>query len=135
MDAEHDLGWQAPSMAADPEEAGILIEEDRAMDGLVGQLLGMDVDPPPPLVSADGEWQYVHLKVKGQDGKIVHFKLKRTTRIRKLLESYCTREHLQLEQTRFMFNGQPLTAGGFVAPDALEMEDGDVIDAYGPDFS
>ncbi|KAJ1476075.1 hypothetical protein T484DRAFT_3128352 [Baffinella frigidus] len=66
MDAEHDLGWQAPSMAADPEEAGILIEEDRAMDGLVGQLLGMDVDPPPPLVSADGEWQYVHLKVKGQ---------------------------------------------------------------------
>jgi small ubiquitin-related modifier len=62
-----------------------------------------------------------------QDGGIVHFKIKKKTQLKKLMEAYCARQSLQMEQIRFLFDGNRLRDSQ--TPDELEMEDDDVIDA------
>jgi len=62
-----------------------------------------------------------------QDGNIVHFKIKRKTQLKKLMEAYCNRQSLQMDQIRFLFDGNRLRETQ--SPDELEMEDDDVIDA------
>ena len=37
---------------------------------------------------------HIYLQVKGQDGNTVHFKIKRTSRLKKLMEAYCARQNL-----------------------------------------
>ena len=62
-----------------------------------------------------------------QDGNIVHFKIKKKTQLKKLMEAYCARQSLQMDQIRFLFDGNRLR--DTQTPDELEMEDDDVIDA------
>ena len=63
-----------------------------------------------------------------QDGNIVHFKMKKKTKLKKLMEAYCARQSLQMDQIRFLFDGNRLR-GDTQTPDELAMEDDDVIDA------
>ena len=35
--------------------------------------------------------EHINLKVTGQDGSVVHFKIKRNTPLRKLMSAYCDR--------------------------------------------
>ena len=37
------------------------------------------------------ETEHINLKVTGQDGSVVHFKIKRNTPLRKLMSAYCDR--------------------------------------------
>jgi len=62
-----------------------------------------------------------------QDGNIVHFKIKKKTQLKKLMEAYCARQSLQMDQIRFLFDGNRLR--DTQTPDELDMEDDDVIDA------
>ena len=62
-----------------------------------------------------------------QDGNIVHFKIKKKTQLKKLMEAYCARQSLHMDQIRFLFDGNRLRE--VQTPDELEMEDDDVIDA------
>jgi len=57
----------------------------------------------------------------------VHFKIKKKTQLKKLMEAYCARQSLQMEQIRFLFKGNRFRDSQ--TPDELEMEDDDVIDA------
>jgi len=68
-----------------------------------------------------------------QDGNIVHFKIKKKTQLRKLMEAYCARQSLQMDQIRFLFDGNRLWDAQ--TPDELDMEDDDVIDAMLIDVS
>ncbi|KAK2987029.1 hypothetical protein RJ640_004755 [Escallonia rubra] len=52
---------------------------------------------------------HINLKVKGQDGNEVFFRIKRSTQLKKLMGAYCDRQSMELS--------------------SLEMEDGDEIDA------
>ena len=38
------------------------------------------------------------MRFGAQDGNIVHFKIKRKTALKKLMEAYCQRQSLQLDQ-------------------------------------
>ncbi|XP_021535097.1 small ubiquitin-related modifier 2-like isoform X2 [Neomonachus schauinslandi] len=49
---------------------------------------------------------HIHLKVAGQDGSLVYFKIKRHTLLSKLMKAYCERQAL------------------------LEMQDEDIIDVF-----
>eukprot|EP00961_Rhodomonas_salina_P147501 1984905-Rhodomonas_salina.1 len=75
------------------------------------------------------------LKVNGQDGRIVYFKINRHTRLRKLFEAYCSRQSLSCDQIRFLFVQTPVVQAwghhlsGDQTPDCLGMENDDVIDA------
>lgn len=87
-----------------------------------------DTESKPVKGENDGEGsEHINLKVKGQDGNIVHFKIKKKTQLKKLMEAYCARQSLQMDQIRFLFDGNRLR--DTQTPDELDMEDDDVIDA------
>ncbi|CAI0379377.1 unnamed protein product [Linum tenue] len=75
---------------------------------------------------ADGA-AHINLKVKGQDGNEVFFRIKRSTQLKKLMGAYCDRQSVDLNSIAFLFDGRRLRAEQ--TPDELEMEDGDEIDA------
>ncbi|CAO2608530.1 Small ubiquitin-related modifier 3 [Lemmus lemmus] len=66
------------------------------------------------------ENDHINLKVAGQDGSVVQFKIKRHTPLSKLMKAYCERQGLSMRQIRFRFDGQPIN----------EMEDEDTIDVF-----
>ncbi|KAL3508450.1 hypothetical protein ACH5RR_027851 [Cinchona calisaya] len=71
--------------------------------------------------------QHINLKVKGQDGSEVFFRIKRSTQLKKLINAYCERQSVDLASMAFLFDGRCIQ--GEQTPDQLEMEDGDEIDA------
>ncbi|KAK4749768.1 hypothetical protein SAY87_027217 [Trapa incisa] len=70
---------------------------------------------------------HIDLKVKGQDGSEVFFRIKRSTQLKKLMNAYCDRQSVDMSSIAFLFDGRRLRAEQ--TPDELEMEDGDEIDA------
>ncbi|KAJ8003712.1 hypothetical protein DPEC_G00151160 [Dallia pectoralis] len=74
------------------------------------------------------ENDHINLKVAGQDGSVVQFKIKRHTPLSKLMKAYCERQGLSIRQIRFRFDGQPINETD--TPAQLEMEDEDTIDVF-----
>nr|KAF6394560.1 small ubiquitin like modifier 3 [Rousettus aegyptiacus] len=83
------------------------------------------------------ENDHINLKVAGQDGSVVQFKIKRHTPLSKLMKAYCERQvrcgrgrlrGLSMRQIRFRFDGQPINEAD--TPAQLEMEDEDTIDVF-----
>jgi len=68
----------------------------------------------------------INLKVVAQDGNEMFFKLRRSTRMQKLMAAYCERQGVDRQTVRFLFDGERLR--DTQTPEGLEMEDGDVID-------
>ncbi|KAH0520973.1 Small ubiquitin-related modifier 2 [Microtus ochrogaster] len=71
---------------------------------------------------------HINLKVAGQDGSVVQFKIKRHTPLSKLVKAYCERQGLSMRQIRFRFDGQSINERD--TPAQLEMEDEDTIDVF-----
>ncbi|CAB4009879.1 small ubiquitin-related modifier 1-like [Paramuricea clavata] len=74
------------------------------------------------------ESEHINLKVMGQDNTEVHFKIKRTTQLKKLKQAFCDRQGVALNSLRFLFDGQRINDDQ--TPKDLEMEDDDVIEVY-----
>ncbi|KAI0529519.1 small ubiquitin-related modifier 1 isoform X1 [Dendrobium catenatum] len=70
---------------------------------------------------------HINLKVKGQDGNELFFRIKRNTQLKKLINAYCERQSIGSDSIAFLFDGRRI--GGEQTPHELEMEDGDEIDA------
>ena len=70
---------------------------------------------------------YVNLKVKGQDGCSVHFKINRTTALKKLMEAYCAQQGFEMSTICFFFDGMRVCETQ--TPAELNMEDDDVIES------
>ncbi|XP_073155372.1 small ubiquitin-related modifier 1 isoform X1 [Henckelia pumila] len=70
---------------------------------------------------------HINLKVKGQDGNELFFRIKRNTQLKKLMNAYCERQSVDINSIAFLFDGRRIRAEQ--TPDELEMEDGDEIDA------
>lgn len=68
----------------------------------------------------------INLVVAAQDGTQVHFKVKRTTPFQKVFNAYATRQNLNSESLKFLFDGRRLKA--HETPADYDMEDGDSID-------
>eukprot|EP00039_Didymoeca_costata_P018317 m.333028 g.333028 ORF g.333028 m.333028 type:complete len:102 (-) comp17048_c0_seq1:136-441(-) len=79
-----------------------------------------------PGAAADDDSKHINLKVMAQDNTEVHFKIKRSTKMSKLIEAYCKRQGLQSGSIRFLFDGQQV--GPDDSPESLDMEDNDCID-------
>merc|ERR1712216_428763 len=93
-------------------------KQRRRMSGVTNQ----EEDKKPTDQSA-----HINLKVKGQDGNEVFFRIKRSTQLKKLMNAYCDRQSVDISSIAFLFDGRRLRAEQ--TPDELEMEDGDEIDA------
>lgn len=72
--------------------------------------------------------EHINLKVMGQDGNIVQFKIKRHTALKKLMSTYCERAGLALQTIRFSFDGTRINESD--TPKSLDMEDGDTIEVF-----
>ncbi|XP_023324837.1 small ubiquitin-related modifier 3 [Eurytemora carolleeae] len=72
--------------------------------------------------------EHINLKVMGQDGNIVQFKIKKHTALKKLMSTYCERAGLALQTIRFSFDGTRINESD--TPKSLEMEDGDTIEVF-----
>ncbi|NXA06081.1 SUMO3 protein, partial [Sapayoa aenigma] len=71
---------------------------------------------------------HISLKVAGQDGSLVQFKIRRHTPLSKLMKVYCERQGLSMRQIRFQFDGQPIKEAD--TPAQLEMDNEDTIDVF-----
>merc|ERR1712226_376342 len=76
----------------------------------------------------EGATEHVNLKVCGQDGSVVQFKIKKNTQLKKLMNAYCDRQGLDINQIRFRFDGTPINETD--SPASLDMEDDDTIDVF-----
>jgi len=72
--------------------------------------------------------EHINLKVMGQDGNIVQFKIKKHTALKKLMSTYCERAGLALQTIRFSFDGTRINEAD--TPKGLDMEDGDTIEVF-----
>jgi len=73
--------------------------------------------------------KHINLKVRGQDGTTVHFKIKKNTSLKKLMNAYCERANVRRSDVRFRLNGGPVQDDD--TPLRLEMEEDDVIEVFG----
>ena len=77
--------------------------------------------PYPP-----GVGEAINLKVLSEDGNEIFFKCRMDTRLERLMTAYCNRQGVDMALIRFLFDGEMIRPDQ--TPEALEMEDGDVID-------
>ncbi|RMZ92417.1 hypothetical protein DV736_g321, partial [Chaetothyriales sp. CBS 134916] len=79
----------------------------------------------PPEAPTGGE----HLNIKVTDGNNeVFFKIKRTTRLEKLMKAFCERQGKDPSTVRFLFDGTRVR--GDDHPEGLEMSDGDTLEVH-----
>ncbi|XP_038712920.1 small ubiquitin-related modifier 1-like [Tripterygium wilfordii] len=88
---------------------------------------GVTNPPPEDDKKPNDQSAHINLKVKGQDGNEVFFRIKRSTQMKKLMNAYCERQSVDFSSIAFLFDGRRLRAE--YSPEELEMEDGDEIDA------
>lgn len=75
----------------------------------------------------DQPQEHLQLKVRSPDGGEVYFKIKRKTKLEKLMLAYCNRLGQATDAVRFLFDGERVH--GDRSPEDIGLEDGDVIDA------
>ncbi|XP_044624367.2 small ubiquitin-related modifier 1 isoform X1 [Equus asinus] len=97
------------------------------MSGRVGDRL-WEAKPSTEDLGDKKEGEYIKLKVIGQDSSEIHFKVKMTTHLKKLKESYCQRQGVPMNSLRFLFEGQRIADNH--TPKELGMEEEDVIEVY-----
>jgi hypothetical protein len=70
---------------------------------------------------------HIQVKVRSVDGNEVYFRIRKTTKMEKLMTTYCARLGQSLDAVRFLYDGERIR-GDHTAED-LGMEDDDLIDA------
>ncbi|KEY71618.1 hypothetical protein S40285_06145 [Stachybotrys chlorohalonatus IBT 40285] len=70
-----------------------------------------------------------HLNIKVTDNNNeVFFKIKRSTKLEKLMTAFCERQGKALSSVRFLFEGSRVQPTD--TPDQLEMADGDTLEVH-----
>ncbi|QDS67924.1 hypothetical protein FKW77_008622 [Venturia effusa] len=82
----------------------------------------VNATPPPTAISA------VAVTVRDSHGSEVTFKIKKHTRLNKLMDAFCERQGKTPAQVRFFFDGTRIT--GDDTPESLDMENEESIDVY-----
>ncbi|KAJ2845795.1 SUMO protein smt3 [Coemansia brasiliensis] len=70
---------------------------------------------------------HINIKVASSDNSEIMFKIKRSTKLAKLMQAYCSRTGKSTGTVRFLVDGERIT--GESTPESLGLEDGDTIDA------
>ena len=72
------------------------------------------------------ENQEINVKVKDQKGSAVCFKMKKSIKLKKLMQTYCARNGFPQNSIRFLYEGEEIRETD--TPQTLHMEDGDLIE-------
>ncbi|KAH8738723.1 hypothetical protein FG386_000514 [Cryptosporidium ryanae] len=76
---------------------------------------------------APDENQYVTVKVRSPDGEQILYRIKKKTKLQKLMNSYCQRTGQNESSIRFLFEGERLRPE--MTAEEAELQEGDLIDA------
>merc|ERR1712166_460076 len=79
------------------------------------------------IMSKPDSGEHLNLKVKSPDGNEVYFKVKKSTQFSKVMSAYCKKVGADMDNVRFLFDGQRIRPDH--TPEDLDMEDEDEIDA------
>lgn len=87
-------------------------------------------DNGSPLGEArDAQAPTEHLNIKVTDNNNeVFFKIKRSTKLEKLMNAFCERQGKSATSVRFLFEGQRVQKTD--TPDTLDMQDGDTLEVH-----
>ncbi|KAH8583417.1 ubiquitin family [Cryptosporidium sp. chipmunk genotype I] len=92
---------------------------------------GQQIEQKPVIDQGSGvasdDSQYVTVKVRSPDGEQVLYRIKKKTRLQKLMNSFCQRTGQNEQSIRFLFEGERLRPE-MTAEDA-GLQEGDLIDA------
>eukprot|EP01053_Blabericola_migrator_P007022 Blabericola_migrator_1__7021@NODE_355_length_9465_cov_113_241434_g284_i0_p5_GENE_NODE_355_length_9465_cov_113_241434_g284_i0NODE_355_length_9465_cov_113_241434_g284_i0_p5_ORF_typecomplete_len118_score28_06Rad60SLD/PF11976_8/2e27ubiquitin/PF00240_23/0_0065Blt1/PF12754_7/0_013PRCC/PF10253_9/0_017SRA1/PF07304_11/0_1FERM_N/PF09379_10/0_23_NODE_355_length_9465_cov_113_241434_g284_i058826235 len=83
--------------------------------------------PPANAQTSSDENQHIQLKVRSVDDNVVYFRIKKKTKMEKLMSTYCARLGQSIDAVRFLYDGERIR--GEHTPEELGMEDNDLIDA------
>jgi len=81
----------------------------------------------PAEAPAEASSEPITLKVKAQDGSEIFFKIRPSTQLKKLMDSYCQRQGVDPKTVRFLFEGTRINETS--TPRELGMQNDDSIDA------
>ncbi|KAI1845631.1 hypothetical protein JX265_005321 [Neoarthrinium moseri] len=76
---------------------------------------------------APGAAEHLNIKVTDNNNE-VFFKIKRTTKLEKLMNAFCERQGKNLSSVRFLFEGQRVQPTD--TPETLEMQDSDCLEVH-----
>jgi len=83
----------------------------------------------PAVGESSGQAPVEHLNIKVTDNNNeVFFKIKRSTKLEKLMTAFCERQGKAMNQVRFLFEGQRVQPSD--TPDTLDMQDGDTLEVH-----
>jgi len=68
------------------------------LDSLLQEIFNFVSTPVMSGEAKDENPEHINLKVMGQDGNIVQFKIKKHTALKKLMSTYCERAGLALQE-------------------------------------
>jgi len=71
--------------------------------------------------------KHINIKVVNSEGNEVFFKIKKNTKLRKLMDAYCKRQGLVNGSVRFSFDGNRVNPE--TTPDDIGIQSDDIIDA------
>jgi small ubiquitin-related modifier len=74
-----------------------------------------------------GDAMHLDITVKSTDGNRLYFRVKKTTKLEKVIKAYCQQVGANVDNMRFLFDG--VRVHGWQTPGLLDMEDYDEIDA------
>ncbi|XP_050056009.1 small ubiquitin-related modifier 3-like isoform X2 [Aphis gossypii] len=72
--------------------------------------------------------EYINIKVIGEDNRIIKFKMRQHTPLKKLMNAYCERTGRDIANTRFRHYGERFDEDD--TPCSTNMEEGDTIEAF-----
>ncbi|OLN94226.1 Ubiquitin-like protein SMT3 [Colletotrichum chlorophyti] len=75
----------------------------------------------------DAPVEHLNIKVTDNNNE-VFFKIKRSTKLDKLMTAFCERQGKAINSVRFLFEGQRVQPTD--TPDTLEMADGDTLEVH-----
>lgn len=69
--------------------------------------------------------EYINVKIKGQDESVLSFKIRPTSELKKVMETYCTLQNLQIDKVLFNFGTSRVNSSQ--TPGNLKMKDRDIM--------
>lgn len=86
-----------------------------------------DADQSPNGAEAPPQSEHLNIKVTDNNNE-VFFKIKRSTKLEKLMNAFCERQGKDSKTVRFLFEGTRVTAQD--TPETLDMNDGDTLEVH-----
>ncbi|POS80387.1 hypothetical protein DHEL01_v201197 [Diaporthe helianthi] len=82
---------------------------------------------PAERQEAPAQTEHLNIKVTDNNNE-VFFKIKKSTKLEKLMGAFCERQGKTVSSVRFLFEGQRVQPND--TPDTLEMQDGDTLEVH-----